>query len=162
MWLEETLNDMYEGGLADDNLGVIYEANKKVKAAVKTPHGLTKRVDMEKIILQGDVFGPIECSMSVDTYGKECLTKKKHLYSYKGEGDVPPLAMVDDLLVVTECGYKATMANAFINTKSNLKKLQFGTEKCHKMHIGREKVDEICPDLYVDGWELGEVYELVT
>ena len=79
MWLEETLNDLYEGGMTDDNLSILYEANKKVKVAVKTPHGLTKRVDIEKIILQGDVFGPLQCSMSVDTFGKECLGEGKYL-----------------------------------------------------------------------------------
>ena len=162
MWLEETLNDLYEGGMEDDHLATLYEANKKVKVSVKTPHGLTSRKDFEKIIMQGDVFGPIQCSMSVDTYGKECLAEKKHCYSYKGEVDVPPLAMVDDLLIITECGYKATMANSFINTKSNLKKLQFGTEKCHKMHVGKKGQPEICPDLFVDGWQLEEVTQIDT
>ena len=161
IWLEETLNDLYQGGLVDDNLALLYEANKKVKVAVKTPHGLTSRDEMNKIIMQGDVFGPIECSVSVDSYGKECLAEGKHLYSYKGEVDVPPLAMVDDLLIVTECGSKATMANDYINTIKHLKKLQFGTDKCHKMHVGK-RVDEVCPDLFVDGWIMKEVTELKT
>ena len=133
-----------------------------MKVAIKTPHGLTERRDIEKIIMQGDVFGPIQCSLSVDTFGKECLREEKHLYAYKGEVGVPPLAMVDDLLLVTECGYKATMANAYINTKSNLKKLQFGTDKCHKMHVGKTKIEEICPDLFVDEWKMNEVSEVET
>ena len=132
-----------------------------MKVAIKTPDGLTERDDMNRIIMQGDVFGPLECSVSVDTYGKECMEERKHLYAYKGEVDVPPLAMVDDLIIVTACGYKATMANAFVNTKTNQKKLQFGTEKCHKMHVGK-KVEEICPDLFVDGWSMKEVTEVNT
>ena len=70
MWLEETLNDLYEAGVTDDTLAVLYEANKEVNVAVNTPNGLTLRQKIEKIILQGDVFGPIECSVSVDTFGK--------------------------------------------------------------------------------------------
>ena len=162
MWLEDALNDLYDSGVKDDTLAILHEANKNVKVAVKTPHGLTERKNVEKIILQGDVFGPIECSVSVDTYGKECLQDEKHLYSYKGEVEVPPLAMVDDLLIVSECGYKTTMVNAFINTKSNMKKLQFGTAKCHKMHVGNKRIEEICPDLYVDGWRLKEVSDIQT
>ena len=162
MWLEETLNDLYDGGMTDDNLSILYEANKKVKVAVKTPHGLTDRIDIEKIILQGDVFGPIQCSMSVDTYGRECLAEGKHLYSYKGEVEVPALAMVDDLLIVTECGYRESMANSYINMKSNMKKLQFGTEKCHKMHVVKKRIPEVCPDLFVDGWKMVEVSEVET
>ena len=60
MRLEETLNDLYEAGVTDDQLAVIYKGNKEVKMAVKTPHGLTVRESIEKIILQGDVFG--ECT----------------------------------------------------------------------------------------------------
>ena len=70
--------------------------------------------------------------------------------------------MVDDALAVTECGYKTKMMNAFINTKTNLKKLQYGIKKCFKMHVGKSCVKEICPDLFVDGWKLKEVTELET
>ena len=90
--------------------------------------------------MHGDVFGPIQCSLSVDTFGKECVSEEKRLYAYKGKVWVPPLVIIDDLLLATECGHKATMANAYINTKSNIKKLQFGTDKCHKMHVGKTKI----------------------
>ena len=119
MWLKETMNDMFETGLDDDNLALIYEANKVVNVAVNTPNGLTERTEINEIILQGDVFGPLECSVSVDTFGKECLENDKHLYF-----PVPILTMVDDALVVTECGYKANVMSAYINTKTNMKKLQ--------------------------------------
>jgi hypothetical protein len=39
MWLEEVTNDLYEAGIKDRNLALIYEANKTQKVAVKTPHG---------------------------------------------------------------------------------------------------------------------------
>ena len=90
------------------------------------------------------------------------MTENEHLYEYKQEVQVPPLAMVDDLLIVTECGNKTVMANSYINAKSNLKKLQFGTDKCHKMHVGRKKVNGVCPDIYVDGWKVKEVSEVET
>ena len=31
MWLEETINDMFEAGLVDDNLNLIYKMNEKNK-----------------------------------------------------------------------------------------------------------------------------------
>ena len=160
MWLEETMNDMFEAGVVDDQLALIYEANRKVKVAVKTPNGLSDRKTLNEIILQGDVFGPIECSVSVDTFGKECLEEGKHLYLYKGEVEIPILTMVDDALSISECGYKTNMMNAFINAKTNMKKLQYGVKKCFKMHVGKTCVKEICPDLYVDGWKLKEVSEV--
>ena len=115
---------------------------------------------IEKIILQGDVFVPIECSVSVDTFGKECLADDKHLYLYKDKVKVPILAMVDDTLAVSECGYKSNMVNAFLNTKTNLKKLQFGTEKCYRMHVGRVSNSDICPELKIEGWEVKQVNQI--
>ena len=63
MWLEETINDLYEAGVQDDHLSILYEANREVNVAVKTPNG---RVKVKEIILQGEVFGPMECSVTVE------------------------------------------------------------------------------------------------
>ena len=103
MWLKECINDLYESGVTDNNLNMIFEANRLNKVAVNTPAGITAREEIEEIVLQGEVFGPLQCSVQVDTFGKECLEEGKFLYKYKGCVDIPPLAMVDDLLTVSEC-----------------------------------------------------------
>ena len=97
MWLEETVNDLFEAGLKNDNLNVIYNLNENNKVAVITPHGLTERVNIQKIVMQGENLAPLECSVQVDSFGKECLKEKKHLFMYRGLVEVPPLSMVDDL-----------------------------------------------------------------
>ena len=153
MWLEECINDMYDYGVKNTNLALIYEANKVNKVAVMTPNGLTERKSIEKIVMQGEVFGPLECSISVDSIGKECIARGQYLYSYKGV-DVPPLAMIDDLACVSTCGIETIKANSYINAKSNMKKLQFGQDKCHKMHVGKKKI--YCPDLFIDSWKMDQ------
>ena len=160
MWLEDTLNDMYEAGagVVDDKLALLFEANKEVNVSVKTHLGLTIRDKIKKIILQGDVFGPIECSVAVDTVGKECLSDDKHLHLYKDKVNVPMLAMVDDILLVSECGFKSSMVNSFISTKTSWKKLQFGVKKCFKMHIGKAYNEAVCPD----GWDVKVVEDFNT
>ena len=105
--------------------------------------------------MQGEVYGPLCCSVQVDTFGKECIQQRKYLYQYKEIVGIPPLAMVDDLVLISNCGLESVMMNGFINCKTNIKKLQFGVEKCHKMHVGRK--NQICPDLFIDGWELKPV-----
>ena len=60
--------------------------------------------------------------------------------------------MIDDLLSIAECGVESVMSNAFLNSKTNVKKLQFGGDKCFKLHIGKKK--HICPELHVDSWKL--------
>ena len=53
---------------------------------------------------------------------------KKNLYYYKGKVGIPPLAMMDDLNCASKCGIKSVLMNAFINAKTNMKKLQFDVE----------------------------------
>ena len=112
--------------------------------------------------MQGDVLAPLISSLQVDTMGKECLVENKHLYLYKDQVPIPPLGLVDDLFTITTCGYKTTMMNKYINTKSALKKLQFGTSKCVKLHVGKTCSKTLCSDLHVDGWKLNVVTDPVT
>ena len=154
------MNDLYNAGVTDDALALIFEANKKNQVAVKTPAGLTEREVVEEIVLQGEVFGPLQCSVQVDTFGKECLAQSKHLYSYRDCVGVPPLATIDDLLAVSECGIDTVKTNAYLNAKTSVKKLQFGGKKCHKLHIGKNQ--HVCPDLFVDDWRMEKIDEFET
>ena len=43
-----------------------------------------------------------------------------------------------------------------------MKKLQYGTTKCFKMHVGRTHIPEVCPDLVIDGWKMKEISEVET
>ena len=81
----------------------------------------------------------------------------KYLYKYRGEVVIPPLSMIDDLVCVSECGFKTTMSNAYLTLKTDIKKLQFGAQKCKKIHLGKICEHYKCQDLKVDRWE-----EIVT
>ena len=137
---------MYAGGLKDEKLNLLYSANKLVKIAVRTPVGKSETTDIHKVVIQGDVFGPLLCSKQVDLFAKECLEDQKYLYRYKNEVPIPPLTMVDDVLCISECGFKTAMVNSYLKCKTNSKKLQFGIEKCKKIHIGKQHV-------FVDKWK---------
>ena len=66
--------------------------------------------------------------------------------------------MVDDvLLCVSECGFKTTMMHAYITLKTDIKKLQFGAQKCKKLHVGKYCENFKCQDLKVDNWEEVEI-----
>ena len=114
-----------------------YEGNSQNKVAVNTPVGLTERVNLKKIVTQGGVFGPIQCSNSIDTIGKKCFKKGEHLYTYKDMVKIMPLSMVDDLLAFAPCSQRSVALNTFMNAQIELKKLTFHTEdkkgksKCH-------------------------------
>ena len=153
LWLEECINDMYEGGLKNEKLNLLYSANNIVNVAIRTPVGKTNSKNIQNAVIQGDVFGTILCSKQVDMISKECLEGEKYLYKYKNEVPIPPLTMVDDVLCVAECGFKSAMMNSYLNCKTNIKKLQFGISKCKKIHIGKHHEDYKCQPLFVDKWE---------
>ena len=75
---------MIRAGIVDDKLALIHKINEKVHVKVKTPFGFTESETVKKVVMQGETFGPLCCSVQVDNFGKECLTKGKFLYHYKG------------------------------------------------------------------------------
>ena len=70
--LQKAISDVYDAGLNDDNLGLVYKANNDVQVAVNTPGGLSEHQQIKNIVLQGDTFGSILASVQVDTIGQEC------------------------------------------------------------------------------------------
>ena len=68
--------------------------------------------------------------------------------------------MVDDVLAVSSCGVESVAMNAFLNAKTGIKRLQYGPDKCHQLHVGKDKT--LCPDLFIDEWKLIKKDELQT
>ena len=158
LWLEDCLNDVYDAlgdNKKDDKLALLYDINKKNKVAVNTAIGQTERIEVEKIVTQGGTWGSLLCSNHIDSLGRNCRDSGQHMYTYKNQVQVLPLAMVDDLVGVASCGHDSLSLNIFINTQIEFKKLQFhtpdknGKSKCNVMHVG--KVSDICPNLEVHG-----------
>ena len=59
MSLEEASNDLYDVGIQDDNLPLIFEANQNIEMSVKTQDGgLTEAQSLKSVVLQGDTWGP--------------------------------------------------------------------------------------------------------
>ena len=133
------INDLYETGVTNRNLALIYEANKTNKVSVVTPNGKTEAENVERIVMQGETLAPLECSVQVDAVAKECSDEDKHLYLYRNKVKIPPLTMVDDCIAMAKCGTDTVEINAYLNAKTNCKKLQYGEKKCVKMHVGKKK-----------------------
>ena len=93
------------------------------------------------------------CSKQVGTFANECVEENKYLYNYKNEVPIPPLTMVDDVLCISECGFKTAMVNSFLNCKTSIKKLQFGIKKCKKIHVGKTHENFKCQQVFVDSWK---------
>ena len=122
IYLEEAINDIYDAGCIDDNLSLLYKANKEVSVRVNTPYGQTEEQTLENVVLQGDTFGSLLASVQVDKICQE-VEQVGLGYKYKNVLPVSMLALVDDLIGITNAGFKAQQMNAIINVKSAEKRL---------------------------------------
>ena len=70
MVLKETISDLFDSGINDEILTLLYEANRNVKVRVKTPTGLSVENTLDEIVLLGDTWGPPMAANQVDSFGK--------------------------------------------------------------------------------------------
>ena len=136
--LEEAINDIFDYGVKDDDLHLIYKANHKIHMAIKTPGGLTDRQTIENCLLQGDTWSSILASVQVDSIGK-AVEDAGIGYLYKSKLPITMLGLVDDVVGVAEAGYKAHQLNVILNVKTSEKSLQYGIGKCKSMIIGNQE-----------------------
>ena len=152
LWLQECINDVYEAGLQNDKLPLLFLENSNAKVAVKTSKGTSKRINIKNIIMQGSVWGSILCTTSMDKLGKLVYEDENLIYRYKGEVAVPTLCMVDDVLAVQKCSKASLQINSVINSFMETKKLTLNQKKCSKIHIG--KSSSCCPPLKVHNQQM--------
>ena len=79
--------------------------------------------------------------------------KTENVYFYKDKVPIPPLIMQDDTLSVSTCGYKTQNITTLLNTCTSKMGLQFGINKCVRMHIGKTHNMYLCCNGDVDSWE---------
>ena len=157
LWLDECVNDIYEAGLQNDKLNLLYIMNTTAQLAVKTPSGMTERVSISKVVMQGTVWGSLFCTATMDKLGRLKYDNPEMLYKYKGQVGVPAMEMVDDIIDIQKCGVESVRANAVVNTFMEHKKLKLSKTKCHKIHCGKKSIN--CPELKVHNEKMHETNE---
>ena len=150
--LREAIQDMFDSGMDDENLALLYQSNKEIAMAVKTAHGVTDRVTLKDLVLQGDTFSSLMASVQVDRIGQYCIDSGNHIL-YKKTLPIGFLGMVDDVVGVTEAGFKASELNSVINVKTAEKTLQFGASKCKYMIVGKCDKKTKQQNLHIDHWK---------
>ena len=85
--------------------------------AIKISGGLTERQKITNSVLQGDTWGPMLASVQVETFGKS-VERTGIGYLYKNVLPISMLGLVDDVVGVTEAGYKAQQLNVILNVKT--------------------------------------------
>ena len=138
MLFEETMNDLWDVKVQDDKFSLISNLDEKCRIVLKTPCGPTERFELNRIVLQGSVFGPIKCAVQIDTLGRQALQTGCGIFKYKEVIDVPALAMIDDVMGMASCGDDSIELNAIINPKMETKKLRL-TSVSKFMFVKKQK-----------------------
>ena len=98
--------------------------NLNAMVAVKTSNGMSKRINLSNVIMQGTVWGGLMCTSSMDKLGK---------FAYNNP-IIPPLWMVDDVLTVSNVN-KTVELNTLVNTFIEHKELKQSDKKFVRIHV---------------------------
>ena len=137
MWFEDTHNDIYDVKVTDDKFALIAKLDETANVIVKTPCGPTEEFNLNRLIMQGSVFGPIKATTQIDTLGRDCRDYNQGLFLYKNVLSIVPLSFIDDCLGFSRCGADTVEINAILNTKILSKKLRLSEEKCSHLHFSK-------------------------
>ena len=137
IWLHEVVNCLFEAGLQNDKLPLLFMENSIAQVAVKSSGGISKRINIHNIIMQGSKFGSLCCVALMDKLGQLVYSKPDLLFYYRGVVPTPPLQMVDDVLGIQHCSKKSVRLNGTVNTFIELEKLTLSGNKWHNIHIKR-------------------------
>ena len=66
LWLEDCINCLWGCGVKDDILYLVFQLNKKAMITVRTPVGNTEPFQINNIVKQGTVLGPVLNNCSLD------------------------------------------------------------------------------------------------
>ena len=124
--------DIYEAGFKNDKLPLLFKMNQSAQVAVRTSAGMTKRETITNIIRQGTVWGSLLCAATTDKLAKRVYNEGELLYKNKGEVDVPPMEMVDDILTLQKCGSASEAMNAEVNAFIRIEEINPWAQKVHK------------------------------
>ena len=149
LWLAECINDLYETGLNNDKLCLLYYSNKSANIALKTSSGMSERFSINNTVMQGTVWAGLKCTATMDKLGKQAYKDPNLLYKYKNIVDIPPLQMVDDVIAASKCGKQTILVNSAVTTFVKLKKLELSDKKCARLHIGKNPCNS-CPQVMVN------------
>ena len=120
-WLEDCISSLWELGIKNDLLGLLYSMNLKATVTVKTPLGDTEPVSVSNIVKQEFVLGPVLNSCSLDR-----MYKDDTAYNF-GFVRMKPMEFVDDIAGTNKDRQSALLSNCLLENIQHEKALNF----CH-------------------------------
>ena len=98
LWLEDCVNSLYESGVKDDILDLIYRLNQRAEIVVRTPFGERDPLVVNNLARQSTVLGPILNNCSLDQICNEGKSYQMLRSHYRNYGEHKGLAVLNSEL----------------------------------------------------------------
>ena len=66
LWLQACVNSLYEAGINNDLLNLLYIENKNAQIAVKINNKLSTRISVKDVVMQGSVWESLKCTSTME------------------------------------------------------------------------------------------------
>ena len=130
LWLEDCIVSLFDNGVKNDLLNLVYKMNQSAEIVVRTPFGDTDSFQVANLVKQGTVMGPVLNNCSLDQ-----VCKEGNSYQY-GTVEIKTLEFVDDMADANDDLFQAKRSNDIIVSIQEQKKLTFAVEKCKILKVG--------------------------
>ena len=160
LWLEDSIVSLWELGVRDDTLAILYSMNKKAKIRVKCPSGITDEFIKPSIVKQGTVAGPSMCSVST----AELIKRNRGVKGFPiGGTSIHSMVLVDDVGNINLDVPDVVLSHKNTTAFSRLKRLPLGGGKCFILPVNlRKKLEkELIPILKVGDVKMTEKEKLL-
>ena len=89
MRLQSCVNSLYEAGLRNDMLNLLYIENKNALIRVKTNNILSRRIPVKDVEIQGSVWAGLKCTAMMDTLNRTVMSDTSLQYYHKNNKNIP-------------------------------------------------------------------------
>ena len=158
LWLKDCINDLYDCGMRERELGMVYKLNERAVFRVATPAGKTEEVEVKEIVKQGTVYGPKLCCASTGKIN-EGLKEVEVVFPTVS---IQAMTYMDDI----EGGGSAKFVQAVMNKckEKEIEKLwEFSAKKSKWMCLAnrKKKTEELEVEVKQGVLEKTDVYKLL-
>ena len=129
LWLEDCINSLWDNGVTDDILYLIYMMNRRANIVIRTPFGNTESFTIDSLVKQGTSLGPILNNCSLDEICVHCDS-----YQY-GAVEIKTLEFVDDIPDANNGLPQAFHSHKIITDIITRKRLKLSIDKCKLLKI---------------------------
>ena len=145
LWLKDCVLSLWNLGIQDSYLPLIYKLNERAAVTVNTPYGRTTPFEVDQLVKQGAVLASNICSVST---GEICDQDEG---APAGLLILPSIAFVDDVAKANVYTSEVRSSHARMVGFSDLKKIDLNETKCFGMAVNEKKNSPPFPCLYVNG-----------